>query len=360
MPMRNHWWNVTLYPRRGAYDAPHAGAPTTSRSSSTSSTTGSWVRTTTRTQLRAARRSLGRRLPRAVHGMLDGSMPRRHRAVPFGVPRQPRFADDRDHASYDTDAAARFSDPAVERRRPRGVRRLVLRQDQPRAPVLARLRPRMTFSGKRADARPGVDAVTAEAYSHEVISFGFWAGDTKIHSPPTTLIPHPNPRELPKNGPSGRLEASWTGQANGSRDPPPRRLSAALATRRRRCSTSFRAPTKQAHPSPAGTRRHCHAAAPRPVDRLTHCLRALGLTTAQQGDHHMSIVDVGRGSIGPTSPHSGQPPATTSPCSAATAAAPATQTPTRRRPRYCHRRRAARGRRASAGKDRHPRQLHLR
>jgi Family of unknown function (DUF5996) len=33
------------------------------------------------------------------------------------------------------------------------------------------------FNGKRAPARPGADAVQAEAYSHEVISAGFWAGN---------------------------------------------------------------------------------------------------------------------------------------------------------------------------------------
>jgi len=32
------------------------------------------------------------------------------------------------------------------------------------------------FSGRRAPPRPGADAVTREAYSHEVISCGFWPG----------------------------------------------------------------------------------------------------------------------------------------------------------------------------------------
>jgi hypothetical protein len=32
------------------------------------------------------------------------------------------------------------------------------------------------FSGRRAPARPGADPVMREAYSHEVISFGFWPG----------------------------------------------------------------------------------------------------------------------------------------------------------------------------------------
>jgi Family of unknown function (DUF5996) len=32
------------------------------------------------------------------------------------------------------------------------------------------------FSGRRAPERPGVDSITREAYSHEVISAGFWPG----------------------------------------------------------------------------------------------------------------------------------------------------------------------------------------
>src|SRR5512145_2627302 len=32
------------------------------------------------------------------------------------------------------------------------------------------------FSGRRAPDRPGADPVTREAYSHEVLSFGFWPG----------------------------------------------------------------------------------------------------------------------------------------------------------------------------------------
>jgi hypothetical protein len=33
------------------------------------------------------------------------------------------------------------------------------------------------FNGKRAPARPGADAIQVEAYSHEVISAGFWPGN---------------------------------------------------------------------------------------------------------------------------------------------------------------------------------------
>ncbi|HEY6337002.1 MAG TPA: DUF5996 family protein [Candidatus Sulfotelmatobacter sp.] len=36
------------------------------------------------------------------------------------------------------------------------------------------------FSGRRAPARPGADAITKEAYSHEVSSVGFWPGGGDI------------------------------------------------------------------------------------------------------------------------------------------------------------------------------------
>ena len=36
------------------------------------------------------------------------------------------------------------------------------------------------FSGRRAPERPDADPITKEAYSHEVISHGFWPGDGEI------------------------------------------------------------------------------------------------------------------------------------------------------------------------------------
>ena len=40
------------------------------------------------------------------------------------------------------------------------------------------------FSGRPAPAMPGANMVTREAYSHEVISFGFWFGDDKPNGLP--------------------------------------------------------------------------------------------------------------------------------------------------------------------------------
>ncbi len=39
------------------------------------------------------------------------------------------------------------------------------------------------FSGRRAPERPGADRITQEAYSHEVISCGFWPGDDRFPTP---------------------------------------------------------------------------------------------------------------------------------------------------------------------------------
>ncbi len=89
------------------------------------------------------------------------------------------FAKDTVHASYDPDAVHRFWRILMQSAE-------VFKQFQTNwlgkaSPVhffwgsfdLAVTR----FSGRRAPERPGADAVTREAYSHEVISFGFWPGN---------------------------------------------------------------------------------------------------------------------------------------------------------------------------------------
>jgi Family of unknown function (DUF5996) len=50
------------------------------------------------------------------------------------------------------------------------------------------------FSGRRAPERPGADRITREAYSHEVISAGFWpgGGDVKGAAFYTYAAPEPN------------------------------------------------------------------------------------------------------------------------------------------------------------------------
>jgi hypothetical protein len=52
------------------------------------------------------------------------------------------------------------------------------------------------FSGRRAPERPGADPITQEAYSHEVISVGFWPGDGTVRNPSFYAYAAPEPAGL--------------------------------------------------------------------------------------------------------------------------------------------------------------------
>ena len=52
------------------------------------------------------------------------------------------------------------------------------------------------FSGRRAPEREGADRVTREAYSHEVISFGFWPGNKDVREPAFYSYTAPEPEGL--------------------------------------------------------------------------------------------------------------------------------------------------------------------
>jgi hypothetical protein len=65
------------------------------------------------------------------------------------------------------------------------------------------------FSGRRAPERPGADAMTREAYSHEVSSVGFWPGSGSIASPAFYSYTVPEPpgfREAPVRPKAARYD----------------------------------------------------------------------------------------------------------------------------------------------------------
>jgi hypothetical protein len=108
------------------------------------------------------------------------------------------FAEDTVHASYDKSYAQRFWQILVQVDR-------VFKEFRARfigkcSPVhffwgsfdLAVTR----FSGRRAPERPGVDAITREAYSHEVISHGFWPGSGTMTGPAFYSYTAPAPARL--------------------------------------------------------------------------------------------------------------------------------------------------------------------
>jgi hypothetical protein len=115
--------------------------------------------------------------------------------MPVEVPTPIRFENDFTHASYDDDAAHTFLEvllaiaPPLERFRSRFIGKC--------SPVhffwgsfdLAVTR----FSGRTAPERPGADSITREAYSHEVISHGWWPGGGPVAEPAFYAYAAPEP-----------------------------------------------------------------------------------------------------------------------------------------------------------------------
>lgn len=135
-------------------------------------------------------------------------------AVPYEAPSTMPFAEDHENKSYDKEYVERFHQilVAVDH---------VFQEFRGRfygksTPVhlfwhsfdLALTR----FSGKAAPPMPEANKVTQEAYSHEVISFGFWFGDDKPNSvgaPAFYSYTAPKPDGL-ENEPLQPDSAFWT------------------------------------------------------------------------------------------------------------------------------------------------------
>jgi Family of unknown function (DUF5996) len=137
--------------------------------------------------------------------------------MPNEVPSPIRFSRDRRHKSYDAAAAHRFWRALIQADR---VFKLF------RSGFLGKASPVhffwgsfdlavTRFSGRRAPLHPGgvpglPDAVTREAYSHEVSSAGFWPGNDAYPRPAFYSYAYPEPpgfRERPI-APGGRFEPS--------------------------------------------------------------------------------------------------------------------------------------------------------
>lgn len=102
--------------------------------------------------------------------------------MPVEVPNPVRFESDTQHASYDSEYAHRFwriltlCDTVFKEFRSRFIGK-----DSPVHFFWGSFDLCVTrFSGRRAPERVGADPITREAYSHEVISAGFWPGGGDI------------------------------------------------------------------------------------------------------------------------------------------------------------------------------------
>ncbi len=117
---------------------------------------------------------------------------------PFGIPITTPFAEDNEHASYDPEYVHRYWQALLWIN---GVMSEFMGR------FLGKTTPIHLFwhsfdlaltrySGRRAPAQEGADKVTREAYSHEVISFGWWPGDDNTRSPMFYSYTAPEPPGL--------------------------------------------------------------------------------------------------------------------------------------------------------------------
>jgi uncharacterized protein DUF5996 len=136
---------------------------------------------------------------------------------PFGVPAITPFPDDRGHASYDPEAVERFwrildwTDHVLEE-----FSGWFCGKTSPVHLFWHGLDLAVTrFGGRRAPELPEADPVTREAYSHEVVSFGFWVGDQNVREPSYYSYTAPEPDGLRERSLHPQ-QAFWTEYGSGS------------------------------------------------------------------------------------------------------------------------------------------------
>lgn len=137
-------------------------------------------------------------------------------AVPYEAPSTTPFAEDTENKSYDKEYIERFRQVMV------GVNDIM---EEFRARFTGKSTPvhlfwhsfdlaLTRFSGKPAQVREGAGMVEAEAYSHEVISFGFWTGDKNVPAPAFYSYTAPEPAGLAEE-PLSPDTAKWA-ESNGA------------------------------------------------------------------------------------------------------------------------------------------------
>ena len=197
-PLINHWWNVTLYvTARGLTTSPiHYGARTFEINFDfidhqlKISTSDGLTK-----QIALAPKSVAQFYQELMGSLHALGIDVKIHATPDEVATPIPFAEDVTHKSYDPDSAHKFwlilvtIDTIFKEFRARFIGKC--------SPVhfywgsfdLAVTR----FSGRPAPERPGADPITREAYSHEVISAGFWPGGGEIKGPAFYAYAAPEP-----------------------------------------------------------------------------------------------------------------------------------------------------------------------
>ena len=222
VPFRNHWWHVTLYvSTRGITTGP---MPYGDQSVEIElDFVDHRVRVFT-SEGQEAGFALRDRIPCAqfytelFRSLEDVGVHVTINSKPFDLGDSPPFPEDLQHDSYDAEAVERWWQ--ILRLTEHTLARLASGFTGKASPIhlfwhsfdLAHSR----YSGRPAPPIEGADAVTAEAYSREVIAFGWWPGDDR-----TTPFPAfysytaPEPDGL-RTKPLSPAEAEWQAVGNSS------------------------------------------------------------------------------------------------------------------------------------------------
>jgi len=187
-PLVNHWWNSTLYvtPRGLTTSAiPYGNRILSIDFDFIDHTLPIRTSDGVTTSIALAPRSVADFYCELIDTLRSLGLEIHLHAKPDEVAEPVPFAEDHKHASYEAEYANRFWRILVQADR-------VFKQF--RAGFIGKCSPVhffwgsfdlavTRFSGRRAPERSGADAITREAYSHEVISHGFWPGGGVVETP---------------------------------------------------------------------------------------------------------------------------------------------------------------------------------
>jgi uncharacterized protein DUF5996 len=219
-PPRNHWWHVPLYvTARGLSTSPMLAAGRVFEIDLDLIDHRLEVRTATGDTNAFTLPGLSvagfyERLTAALEGLgLEVAI---DHPLPFDLPDRTPFADDRGHADYDPERVRTYA--WILTQVDALLKEFAGRWNGKTSPVHAFWHTMdiavTRFSGRPADLPAEVDPVTREAYSHEVVSFGFWFGDDVIGAPAFYAYAAPEPARLDEE-PLRPPAARWV-EARGS------------------------------------------------------------------------------------------------------------------------------------------------